>query len=499
MALLVIVMLAVASCSSASPTPQRTGKIFSIIRSLGVRFLILSVPNFIVSRTTIKPRTSAPKQTTSSTVPKANILAAHTAGANEDFKLQVSTHMNWEHLLSPAPLSIGLLGDLMIMSSQGRDFAIDGELPRYGFIQYVKYPKSFRATLLQIGNEFQRAFMVAHNNMDKIRLLTDKVPGYMREATRILVTADEKLVDDYLPAPMERIRQSAEQSVSLSKAVVWQFENVMNLTSEVLEMCTSEKSIRLLLSELLDEVRYDEIIEALQEGRQKPGPLKDHRTKLVMFFQKITNIVKNVATKSIEKFANQIETTSAKFWNVHNDFVIDNLYVKALKATQAMSLVNNMAEIYVNVSDRYIMPSVFNLSPLIVTNPNEAHAKRSEWLSQCSEDSRAIVELIVLEKTKTIRQVERRSAQIKKEYAFLEEVKERQKEALRKKTEQEVKKIVGRMTAAERKSKVDELLEEKIEQDEFLRDNDFIEDYGLTDYNEKTEAWLLTGVDSGDY
>ena len=188
----------------------------------------MSLPTCIVSRT------PAPKPTTSLTVPKAKILAADTAVSNsdEDFQLQVSMHMNCE-LLSPAPLTMGLLGDLMIMSSQTRDFAIDGELPRNGSIQYVKYPKSFRATLLQIGNEFQRAFMVAHNNMDKIRLLTGKVPGYMREATRILVTDDEKLVADYLPAPMERIRQSAEQSVSLSKAVVWQFENVLNLTSEV--------------------------------------------------------------------------------------------------------------------------------------------------------------------------------------------------------------------------------------------------------------------------
>ena len=324
--------------------------------------------------------------------------------------------------------------------------------------------------VVQIGNEGQRAFMVAHNNMDKIRLLTGDVPGYMKEATEILVTGDEEMVHDYLPAPMERIRQSAEQSVSLSKAVVWQFENVMNLTSEVLEMCTSEKSIqetnlrkaidrqktlqntrqsmektRLLMikqnNELikllaeqqslkLDEVRYDEIIEALQEGWQKLFLLKEHRYKLVMFFQLITNFVKNVAAESIEKFANRIETTSAKLRNVHKDWVIDNLYVKALKATQAMSLVNNMAEIYVNVSDRYIMPSVFNLSPLIVTNPNEAAAKRSELLSQCIEDSRAIVELIVSEKEKTIRQVEQRNAQIKKEYAFLEEIKQN---ALRKK------------------------------------------------------------------
>jgi hypothetical protein len=52
----------------------------------------------------------------------------------------------------------------------------------------------------------------------------------------------KEVVQDYLPAPLSRIRESAVQSVLLSKAVVYQFEHVMNLTTEVLEMCTSEKS-----------------------------------------------------------------------------------------------------------------------------------------------------------------------------------------------------------------------------------------------------------------
>ena len=73
---------------------------------------------------------------------------------------------------------------------------------------------------------------VAHNNVDKIRLLTADVPGYMKEATEISVTGDEDLVHDYLTVPImeKRIRQSAEQSV------VWKFKYVVNLTSEVLDI-----------------------------------------------------------------------------------------------------------------------------------------------------------------------------------------------------------------------------------------------------------------------
>jgi hypothetical protein len=92
------------------------------------------------------------------TVPNSQLLAASNAVSGkediyEDFKNQLSAYAGWERLLSPAPLSIGLLGDLMIMSSQTKDVPIDGKLPHNGAILYVKYPKSFRATLVQMATK----------------------------------------------------------------------------------------------------------------------------------------------------------------------------------------------------------------------------------------------------------------------------------------------------------------------------------------------------------
>jgi broad specificity polyphosphatase/5'/3'-nucleotidase SurE len=52
----------------------------------------------------------------------------------------------------------------------------------------------------------------------------------------------KEVVQDYLPAPLSRIRESAVQSVLVSQAVVYQFEHIMNLTTEALKMCTSVKS-----------------------------------------------------------------------------------------------------------------------------------------------------------------------------------------------------------------------------------------------------------------
>ncbi|KAI9559369.1 hypothetical protein GHT06_016158 [Daphnia sinensis] len=759
---------------------------------------LLLVFGFVSSQRTGKKHTEAGGFQYSVTVPKSKLLSASNAvsskeAVDEDFRNQLSAEMGWEHLLSPAPLSIGLLGDLMIMSTQTRDFPIDGQLPSRGAILYVKYPKSFRATLVQIANEGQRAFMVAHNNMDKIRLLTAHVPGYMKEATEILVTGDEELVADYLPAPMFRIREAAQSSVSLSKAVVWQFEHVMNLTAEVLEMCTSEKSlqennldqairkqqtvnltltsfqqvvdqlnsslardaavmdraeedmrtalkkmpsgwemigmdfvqnlgdmltstfksvgtigglldrgnrdnsfddssvapestnqqlagmsqsalsigiewdpciiqkhksiikmetlatqlrdnykqlasidssngrynpdsdkskfeaiasdvelcqpvadivdqglqmvkelaslasqqkpenitnesfnqkrqndfdnlrkstgtefrksvinmkkllmqyqqavpnntpllsrgrkqantkgsasqqalascqyradmaqatllntrqamerttammiennkevIRLLTEQQnlkLDEIRYDEIIKALEKGIEKLGILKKHWTQLVMFFQKIANIVESIAAKSIEDFANHIDTTSLKLRNIHKELVIDQLYARAIKATQASSFVNNMATTYVNVSDKFIMPRVSSLSKLIVTDPKTAEDERLQLLSECSNDSEAIIEMIVTEKNAVIQRIEQRAVQIKKEYAFLDQVKERQIKELRRKVELEIDtEEAGQwINTNERKKRIQRVLMTRIEQDEFLSNNHILD------------------------
>ncbi|XP_046633381.1 uncharacterized protein LOC124312885 [Daphnia pulicaria] len=757
--IILLVLTAVPTGSSATPIAQKNAR-------------RLSQPSLSINTTAIIA---------------ANNAVATKDAVEEDFMTQLSVHMEWEHLLSPAPLSIGLLGDLIIMSSQANDFAIDSELPISGGIKYVKYPKSFRATLVQIANGGHRAFMVAHNNMDKIKLLTADVPAYMKEATRILVTGDEELVQDYLPAPLSRIRESAVQSVLLSKAVVYQFEHVMNLTTEVLEMCTSEKSqqemnlrknldrekvlnitipsyqqmvanlnetvmkdtammdraeddMRRALKEIptgwqmigmdfvqsmanmatsmfiglgrianpvlfitdikkavsspsqvnnsessssdnstsgaqvpdtnlcllqhrkqvldisgfarnmrqtyttlesidsakgiykatddlktlnnllsdevsecqslvtaieeaksvanqlanlaklkksgnvtdedfaqkresslgdleeqmkslqiytknlhtfvmsnqqavpnktpllsraqqansggtasqqqlancryradmaqatlqqtresldktralmieqnkefikllteqqslkLDQVRYDEIIAALQEGLRTLGVLKEHWTKLVMFFQKIANIVEHVAAKSIEDFAKHIETTSQKLKHVHKEFVIDAMYSKALKATQATALVHNMATTYLDVSGKYIMPSVAILSRLNVIDPKMAKTERANLLAKCEEDSQSIVDLIIVEKEKVIRKIEAREAQIKKEYAFLDDIRSKQIEFLRQKTQTEMQQQVkrGKLNKNQLSAAVEQTLVKRIEDDEFLREN----------------------------
>lgn len=83
-------------------------------------------------------------------------------------KLIMQPYANWEEYLTPAPLSIAIMGGLVFISSS-TDFSININAPKNGY-EFIKYHDSFRACLLQVCNSGWWAFNEAHKSMDQIRL-----------------------------------------------------------------------------------------------------------------------------------------------------------------------------------------------------------------------------------------------------------------------------------------------------------------------------------------
>ena len=82
---------------------------------------------------------------------------------NETALLMMSPSMNWAEFLTPAPLSIALLGQLMLVAGE-KDFSLEKQKPVKGF-QFIRHPQSFRACLVQVSNTGWRAF----NEAQKVR------------------------------------------------------------------------------------------------------------------------------------------------------------------------------------------------------------------------------------------------------------------------------------------------------------------------------------------
>ena len=80
---------------------------------------------------------------------------------NEMAVLMMSPSVNWAEFLTPAAMSIALLGQLMIIAGENTDFSLEHQKPEKGF-KHIKHPESFRACLVQVSNTGWRAFNEAH-------------------------------------------------------------------------------------------------------------------------------------------------------------------------------------------------------------------------------------------------------------------------------------------------------------------------------------------------
>uniref|UniRef100_A0A3P8ZSF3 Uncharacterized protein n=1 Tax=Esox lucius TaxID=8010 RepID=A0A3P8ZSF3_ESOLU len=176
----------------------------------------------------------------------------------EDTAIISKAHANWEEYLTPAPMSIAFLGELVFISSK-QDFSIKAGEPTGGFM-FIKYPDSFRACLLQVCNSGWEAFNEAHKSMDQIRLHTQNVPPYIKTAVDILVQNDDALVKNLLPDTLDSINNISASCVELAKSVENKFAHVTKLISELLETCTSAKqSYGTKLEEVRNMLEYQKV------------------------------------------------------------------------------------------------------------------------------------------------------------------------------------------------------------------------------------------------
>ncbi|KNE57374.1 hypothetical protein AMAG_03096 [Allomyces macrogynus ATCC 38327] len=158
-----------------------------------------------------------------------------------DTALSLCVDSPWEDYLSPAPMCIALLGQLQLVATK-RDFSIKESAPIGGF-QYVKFPDSFRACLVQVTNDGWCAFNTAHTNMNSIRLLAMGMPDKIETVFKILVLGGDKDVQIVLPDVLKSVSRNAVKCETLAKAVDAQFSGVMMLANELLAVCTNQKGV----------------------------------------------------------------------------------------------------------------------------------------------------------------------------------------------------------------------------------------------------------------
>ncbi|XP_062911487.1 uncharacterized protein LOC134350347 [Mobula hypostoma] len=244
--------------------------------------------------------------------------AAQSSDISNDTALMLQPYSNWEQFLMPGPSSVHILGQLIFLSAR-EDFAIDKMVPKDGF-KYIKYPKSFRASLVQVSNEGWEAFQEAHNNMDQIRLLALNVTTDMTEVMMILAQDDPMIIADFLQIPLESIQSTAGKCLELSKAVKDKFTGVIDLISELLEACTGSKGE---YEEQIKEIKKKKEMAEMQEkaAREAKAMMEEQHRKLESQLEQAQKDYKDsmdsipvgwnaVAMTAVESFVNALTSFS---------------------------------------------------------------------------------------------------------------------------------------------------------------------------------------------
>lgn len=129
---------------------------------------------------------------------------------------------------------VALLGELTVLSGKV-DFSL-AERPPLGGFQYARHPESFRATLVQVGNDGWQAFATAHRNMDTLQMNMERIPPKVDIIRRTLASNNTKLslafINRKIDAALASITALSKKSVELAQATEKMFNGVLLLMGE---------------------------------------------------------------------------------------------------------------------------------------------------------------------------------------------------------------------------------------------------------------------------
>uniref|UniRef100_A0A8C2ATD7 Uncharacterized protein n=1 Tax=Cyprinus carpio TaxID=7962 RepID=A0A8C2ATD7_CYPCA len=339
-------------------------------------------------------------------------------------KIIMQPFANWEEYLTPAPLSIAILGELVFISSS-TDFSINKNTPKDGY-KFIKSPDSFRACLMQVCNSGWWAFNEAHMSMNQILLHTAQVPDYMKTAVKILFQDKDEVVKAHLPDQLDNIRVIADECLKLSDATEKRFTEVIKIVQELEKIAieqiiaqlnskrqTYEKCVENLennqkeLTEILvtmrncelKEIDFKTTIEMLIKGMDAMGRVKEQWEKMVHFFQMVSNIVKTSLSKTLTNFV----STSEKIQALSYDgklFSKDLLYFQAFQISNITCLVHMISATYTDVSSKYLMDRVSSLGKLMAMDKSKPEFEHERKLLQnsCDEAQKGILNLVLKNK-----------------------------------------------------------------------------------------------------
>ena len=164
-------------------------------------------------------------------IPIRNASTLFDRKIDEQLLSQRDIENTWDELVVAGPIIVNYIGNLMVLASK-KDFAFTLPTPNHIY-QYMKYPNSFRATLVQVANQISNAFFTAHTNMDTIQVNMQQIPTHLKTVLKLLTSASPRLIQTMLPTALGNIERIAKQCANAANMTKIVYNSVTNLLHEV--------------------------------------------------------------------------------------------------------------------------------------------------------------------------------------------------------------------------------------------------------------------------
>ncbi|KAJ6541350.1 hypothetical protein B0H19DRAFT_958626 [Mycena capillaripes] len=198
-------------------------------------------------------------------VSNQQVAAARTAiqsvttgtAANQDAWMTQWCSTNWGDLLQPAPLSIALLGSVLVIASSVDDFSthyfhfgdflahwnpgLDSKAPPGAAPftwTYARHPDSFKACLQQMVGNGYLAFQTAHKNMEVISTNSGQIPNVIKNAVPFISKGSAEAVLKGLRTTIEDLNLLSQRCRDEAKESEQAFRDMCGLAQEMVLACT---------------------------------------------------------------------------------------------------------------------------------------------------------------------------------------------------------------------------------------------------------------------
>ncbi|KAJ7234073.1 hypothetical protein C8J57DRAFT_1575490 [Mycena rebaudengoi] len=196
---------------------------------------------------------------------------------NQDQWMSLWCSTNWGALLQPAPLSISLLGAILILASSTADFS---------------------GVHMEAGDGSQ-AFETAQAQMEKINNNTDKtgIPQLIKDIVGLIIDGSKEDIQSLFHAKINDLKGMCKTCLDAANATDSAFENLVGLAQEMVLACTyvvrtTEQAINQnkIHLEVLDKVKADQAA-LLKQSKAQVAFAKKSYTKAESGFYSAVNDV----------------------------------------------------------------------------------------------------------------------------------------------------------------------------------------------------------------